>query len=126
MPGRAAPFRRRAVEEALGPEHVAHLRKVFAEIGGPGTGWDGVPAAVQLYGTLAAVRLARRIRSDEGASAKEAEERAALRLGMSPHTARNRLDRIIRAAYRANTQSRGRTSENGGRHSGERAGKRDP
>ena len=95
MPRRAPPPDRAACEDALLPEEVIALRMAAEALGVAPERWTRVPALALVWGTVAVVRIAARLREGSGLGAGRALAVAAGRVGLPEETIRSRLSDFL-------------------------------
>lgn len=102
MPRRSPPPDRAACEDALLPEEVLALRTSAMALGVSPERWTRVPALAAVWGTVAVVRRAERLRENRpGLGAGRALAIAAAEAGLREETVRSRLKSILRQSFGA-------------------------
>ena len=100
MPRRSPPPNRLLVEDALLPEELIALRSSAAVMDVPLDRWPRVTVLAVLWGTVATVRIAKRLRGQyEGLSEDRSLALAAGELGLNGETIRTRLRSFFQDAY---------------------------
>ena len=99
MPKRTLP-NRLACEAALHPEDLIGLRRQVSALGVPLDKWHLVPSLGITWSTLAAARIAERLRGQSGISKDRALAEAAVQIGLNEDTIASRLKDFRRDSRR--------------------------
>ena len=99
MPRRAVPGDRLEIEAMLSIEELGTLADTCRLLGVPKERWQRVPALQVLYETLAAMRLAERLRIRQGTGWEKSINVAAIRLGLPSDTIHSRMSRWPRYVF---------------------------
>ena len=99
MPRRSPPPERLGCEAALTDTDLIALRDQASTLGVAPDGWHLVPSMATLWGTIATLRLAEKLRELHGLSQEQAQAWAAEKLSLSAETIRTRLKRWPKHAH---------------------------
>lgn len=99
MPRRAAPGDKLEIEAILSIEELGTLADTCRLLGVPKERWQRIPALEASYTTLAALRLAERLRIRQGMPWERSIDMAAIRLKLPPDTIHTRVTRWVTYAF---------------------------